>query len=81
MLEGLLGPSLGISIEALARNPREIEDVLTRATAFDALPRDLRADVLAVLRGTVDADYERAVLALPERLAQALGLYVLRGNR
>lgn len=77
VIDRLLGPSLGISIEALARNPRELEDLLTRAAVFDALPRDLRADVVAVLRGAVDAEYERAVLALPERLAEALGLYVL----
>ncbi|MCG8554763.1 MAG: ATP-binding protein [Proteobacteria bacterium] len=77
VLDRVLAPLLGASVETLAEHGTLARDTLLRSDTFEALGRDLRADILALFDPGAGAEYERTALALPERLAESLGLWVV----
>jgi AAA+ ATPase superfamily predicted ATPase len=68
----LLQPTLGASLEAQVRQPQAYAETLTGAAVLASLPGELRSFLLELPRASVDADFVRLSLQLPERLAEAL---------
>src|SRR5688572_1644971 len=76
-LDRTLGAELGLSLEQLARTPSELRAALQSSQPFARLPVELRAALLELPDRPMDRNFLRFCLELPERLAQALDLFLL----
>jgi AAA+ ATPase superfamily predicted ATPase len=74
-VDAALGPGLGVSFEALSERPEEYRSALVQSPALDRIPPDTRAVLMELPDRQMDARHLRACIDLPERLAQALGLF------
>lgn len=74
--DAALGPGLGASLEALAVRPDEYRSALVRSPQLGRLPADTRATLLDIVDRPMDERLLRACIDLPERLAQALEIFV-----
>ncbi len=77
LVDAALGADLGMSLEALAGRPAKYRAALQRSTRFDALPPDLRGQVLELAEQPAGPDLVRSSLDLPEQLAESLDLHFL----
>jgi AAA+ ATPase superfamily predicted ATPase len=75
LVDAALGSEVGTSLEALAPRPAEFRKALQHSQSFDALPPVLRGQLLELAGREADAATLHPILDLPERLAEALGLY------
>lgn len=73
-VDRVFSPSAGASLERLAARPTDYARALQHATGFDALPPDLRADILELPHRPIDAAFVRMAVDLPELVAQTLDL-------
>ena len=74
--DAALGPEIGASLEALAARPDEYRSALVRSPQLGKLPADTRATLMELVDRPMDDHLVRACIDLPERLAQALELFV-----
>ncbi len=71
-----LGSDIGASLETLAGRPDEYRKALVGSTRFTTLPADVRLTLTEVVDRPMDERLLRAIVELPERIAQALKVFV-----
>ncbi|MFO0760049.1 MAG: ATP-binding protein [Byssovorax sp.] len=76
-VDAAFGGELGLSLEALGERPASYRAAIVQHSRFGALPPALKAEVIELCERPMTPGQLRVCLDLPERLAEALDLFVL----